>query len=85
MPLYLQRHWQASRGADALILDTHILLWALAEPKRIPKKKTRTQLESSEDDVLSSAAGLWEIAIKVRPVDLRSPCPWMNSPKPRKA
>jgi len=48
-----------------LLLDTHILLWALAEPKRIPKK-TRAQLESAENDVLFSAASLWEVAIKVQ-------------------
>lgn len=48
-----------------LLLDTHILLWALAEPERIPKK-TRALLESSENDVLFSAASLWELAIKVQ-------------------
>ena len=48
-----------------LLLDTHILLWTLAEPRRIPRK-TRLQLESSENDVLFSAASLWEVAIKVQ-------------------
>ncbi|SRR6266540_5387421 len=57
-----------------LLLDTHILLWALAEPKRIPKK-TRTQLESAENDVLFSAASLWEVAIKVQAGRLTLPIP----------
>lgn len=48
-----------------LLLDTHILLWALGEPGRLPKR-TRTQLESPENDVLFSAASLWEVAIKVQ-------------------
>ena len=48
-----------------LLLDTHILLWALAEPRRIPKK-TRSQIESPENDVWFSAASLWEVAIKVQ-------------------
>jgi PIN domain nuclease of toxin-antitoxin system len=48
-----------------LLLDTHILLWALAEPKRIPAR-ARAQIESPENDVLFSAASLWEVAIKVQ-------------------
>jgi PIN domain nuclease of toxin-antitoxin system len=30
-----------------LLLDTHILLWALAEPKKIPKQ-TRAQIEAAD-------------------------------------
>jgi PIN domain nuclease of toxin-antitoxin system len=48
-----------------VLLDTRILLWAIAEPRRIPKQ-TRTQLESSTNEVLFSAASLWEVAIKVQ-------------------
>lgn len=47
-----------------LLIDTHVLLWALAQPRRIPKK-TRLLLESPDHDVLFSAASLWELAIKV--------------------
>jgi PIN domain nuclease of toxin-antitoxin system len=47
------------------LLDTHVLLWALAEPRKIPKK-TRTQLEAADNEVLFSAASLWEVAIKVQ-------------------
>lgn len=46
-----------------LLLDTHILLWALAEPKKLPRP-VRARLEDPETEVLFSAASIWEIAIK---------------------
>ncbi|ONG52585.1 twitching motility protein PilT [Pseudoroseomonas deserti] len=46
-----------------LLLDTHLLLWALAEPARLDAA-TRTALEDPGNEVLFSAASLWEIAIK---------------------
>ena len=46
-----------------LLLDTHLLLWALAEPDRLDAT-TRTALEDANNEVLFSAASLWEIAIK---------------------
>ena len=46
-----------------LLLDTHILLWALAEPRRLDRE-TRATIESSDTEVLFSAASIWEIAIK---------------------
>ncbi|MFC4168509.1 type II toxin-antitoxin system VapC family toxin [Teichococcus aestuarii] len=48
-----------------LLLDTHILLWALAEPHRLGPE-ARAALEEPENEVLFSAASLWEIAIKAR-------------------
>jgi PIN domain nuclease of toxin-antitoxin system len=48
-----------------LLVDTHILLWALGEPGRLAHA-TRTQLESAENEVFFSAASIWEIAIKVQ-------------------
>lgn len=47
------------------LLDTHVLLWALAEPGRIPAG-AREWLESPEHQVFFSAASIWEIAIKAR-------------------
>jgi PIN domain nuclease of toxin-antitoxin system len=44
-----------------LLLDTHVLLWALDDPARLGRK-TRALIERS--DVLVSAASLWEISIK---------------------
>lgn len=45
----------------ALLLDTHLLLWALAEPRRL---SPAVQLELEATDVYVSAASIWEIAIK---------------------
>src|SRR5215468_8698463 len=39
------------------------LLWALAEPRRLDRE-TRATIESSDTEVLFSAASIWEIAIK---------------------
>ncbi len=46
-----------------ILLDTHILLWALIEPARL-NAATREALESGENTVLFSAASLWEMSIK---------------------
>ena len=46
-----------------VLLDTHILLWALVEPRRLDRE-TRATIETSDTEVLFSAASIWEIAIK---------------------
>jgi PIN domain nuclease of toxin-antitoxin system len=46
-----------------LLLDTHLLLWAANEPKRLPKA-ARVLIEDLENELLFSAASLWEITIK---------------------
>jgi PIN domain nuclease of toxin-antitoxin system len=46
-----------------LLLDTHILLWALIEPGRLDSD-LRDILESPEHTVLFSAASVWEMSIK---------------------
>jgi PIN domain nuclease of toxin-antitoxin system len=46
-----------------LLLDTQILLWAVNEPDRLPRA-ARTLLTDPDNDLLFSAASLWEIAIK---------------------
>jgi len=48
-----------------VLLDTHILLWALDQPARLDKA-TRDVLEDPANEILFSAASIWEIAIKVR-------------------
>jgi PIN domain nuclease of toxin-antitoxin system len=48
-----------------LLLDTHLLLWAVAEPQHLDAV-TRAALEAAENEVLFSAASIWEIAIKAR-------------------
>jgi PIN domain nuclease of toxin-antitoxin system len=46
-----------------LLLDTHLLLWAADNPKRL-SKAARAVIENPENELLFSAASLWEIAIK---------------------
>ncbi|MEO7397299.1 MAG: type II toxin-antitoxin system VapC family toxin [Ilumatobacteraceae bacterium] len=46
-----------------LLLDTHVLLWAASAPQRL-SAKARTLLLDSANQLLFSAASLWEISIK---------------------
>jgi len=46
-----------------LLLDTHLLLWT-AEGSRRLSKIARTLISDPENELLFSAASLWEIAIK---------------------
>jgi PIN domain nuclease of toxin-antitoxin system len=46
-----------------LLLDTQVLLWTLAEPRRLDRE-ARATIESGDTEVLFSAASIWEIAIK---------------------
>ena len=46
-----------------LLLDTHLLLWAAGSPGRLPLA-ARLLLEETQNELLFSAASLWEIAIK---------------------
>lgn len=46
-----------------LLLDTHLLLWAASAPKRLPKA-AHALIKDLDNDLLFSAASLWEIAIK---------------------
>ncbi|MGI9176356.1 MAG: type II toxin-antitoxin system VapC family toxin [Pirellulales bacterium] len=44
-----------------ILLDTHLLLWAVAEPRKLPPG-ARRRIE--EADIFVSAASLWEVSIK---------------------
>lgn len=46
-----------------LLLDTHLLLWAAGEPKRL-SKQARTLIDNPDNELLFSAASLWEVVIK---------------------
>ena len=48
-----------------LLRDTHVLLWAISDPARLDDT-TRDLLEDAANEVLFSAASIWEIAIKAR-------------------
>jgi PIN domain nuclease of toxin-antitoxin system len=45
------------------LLDTHILLWTLVDPDKIPRPMLRL-IEETGNRVWFSAASIWEIAIK---------------------
>ena len=47
-----------------LLLDTHVLLWALGNPAKLPAAARLVILDPA-NEVLFSAASIWEIAIKL--------------------
>lgn len=46
-----------------LLLDTHLLLWAAGEPDKLPEP-ARAAIEDRDNELLFSAASIWEVAIK---------------------
>jgi PIN domain nuclease of toxin-antitoxin system len=46
-----------------LLLDTHLLLWAAGKPNRLPAA-VRKLIDSPANELLFSAASVWEVAIK---------------------
>ena len=46
-----------------ILLDTHLLLWAAAEPKRL-SRRARMLIDDLDNQLLFSAASLWEVSIK---------------------
>jgi PIN domain nuclease of toxin-antitoxin system len=46
-----------------LLLDTHVFLWATADPGRLAARM-RQAVTAPENTILVSAASVWEIAIK---------------------
>jgi PIN domain nuclease of toxin-antitoxin system len=46
-----------------LLIDTHLLLWAAGEPRKL-SRKARQLLEDPDSQLWFSAASLWEVAIK---------------------
>ena len=46
-----------------LLLDTHVLLWSLSEPRTL-SGRTREALEDAVNEVFVSAVSGWEIAVK---------------------
>ncbi len=46
-----------------LLLDTHLLLWAAGQPKKLPAA-ARKLLADPDNELLFSAVSLWEVAIK---------------------
>ena len=48
-----------------LLLDTHVAIWTLAEPKRVPPRLMEL-IDDVDNAVAVSAAVVWEISIKYR-------------------
>jgi PIN domain nuclease of toxin-antitoxin system len=46
-----------------LLLDTHLLLWAAGDPDKL-SRETRKLLSADENELIFSAASLWEVVIK---------------------
>jgi PIN domain nuclease of toxin-antitoxin system len=55
-----------------LLVDAHALLWALGAPDEL-SDEARSALASPANDVLVSAASIWEISIKQALGKLRAP------------
>ena len=49
--------------SERFLLDTHILLWAFNDDRRLPRK-IRDILSDPEQVIFVSAASIWEISIK---------------------
>ena len=47
-----------------LLLDSHTLLWAVEDPARLGAQ-AKVELQNPANELLFSAATIWEIAIKV--------------------
>ncbi len=45
------------------VVDTHILLWLLFEPKKIPPKKL-TLLKNPKNQIFVTSISFWEISLK---------------------
>ena len=45
------------------LLDTHVLLWSLAEPGKL-SARARDALEDAHNEVFVSAVSAWEISVK---------------------
>ena len=55
-----------------LLLDTHVLLWSLTEPRKL-SRGTRDALEDARNEVLASSVSAWEIAVKRALGKLKAP------------
>ncbi|MEN9644121.1 MAG: hypothetical protein RL238_790 [Actinomycetota bacterium] len=55
-----------------LLLDTHVVLWAFAEPGRLPAA-VRTEITDPRNAVFVSATTIWEVEIKRALGKLRAP------------
>lgn len=55
-----------------VLLDTHVLLWALADDERL-SETARTTIIDGANDVVVSAVSAWEVAVKRALGKLKAP------------
>jgi PIN domain nuclease of toxin-antitoxin system len=55
-----------------LLLDTHAFLWSIAEPRKLSRRAARL-ITDEENQLLLSAASIWEIFLKVQAGKLTIP------------
>ncbi len=60
-----------------LLLDTHALLWWMADDTQL-SSTVRERMADTDQEVLVSAASLWEIAIKTRKGRLQGTRPYLE-------
>jgi PIN domain nuclease of toxin-antitoxin system len=67
-----------------LLVDTHLLLWAVAQSDRLPPE-VAVLLEDASNQVYCSTASLWEIAIKagLRRSDFQVDLPALRAALPK--
>ncbi|HKU80677.1 MAG TPA: type II toxin-antitoxin system VapC family toxin, partial [Candidatus Tumulicola sp.] len=51
------------RRVMRILLDTHVLIWLASRPDRL-SKDARAALASPDNEIMFSAASIWELAIK---------------------
>ena len=59
-------------GRLRLLLDTHVLIWALDNPSRL-SRKAGAAIEDEENEVFVSVVSPWELAVKGPREGLRLP------------
>ena len=59
-------------GRLRLLLDTHVVVWALGDPGRLAGK-TKAAIETEENEIFVSVVSPWELAIKGPREGLRLP------------
>lgn len=55
---------------NGFIIDTHIFLWLIFDPKKIDKKQLQI-LENPQNDIFITSISFWEISIKYNLKKLR--------------
>ena len=76
----------AERAGMKLLLDSHVLLWAAGATRRLPRA-ARALPEDEANELVFSAASLWEVAIKqeLEREDFRADARLLSLPADRRA